>query len=305
MSFSSKTKTELCRAPLARSCCALAEAYGALLFGGAFSHREIRVTTENTAVAKRLCALLSRAFGVDAQVATSGAKYIIHLTDERSLRRILSTLGYDFKYHISYHLNRNMVENECCTAAFLRGIFLMGGTVASPDKKCHLEIKTAHQSLCREVMSLMLDMGLFPKMTERRSAALLYFKDTARVEDFLTLIGASRAALEIMEAKVEKNLRGTVNRQVNCETANLVKAADASARQVLAIRRVIDRAGEEAFPEPLRETARLRLQNPTASLFELAELCNPPVSKPGMSHRMRRLMEFTRQFEPAEETAHE
>ena len=302
MSFSAKTKTELCRAPLARACCTVAEAYGVLLYGGAFSHREIRLTTENAAVANRLCVLVSRAFGVQVQAEACGLKHIVQVADARSLRRILGVLGYDFKYHLSYHLTRNMVETACCAAAFLRGIFLMGGAVASPDKKCHLEIKTAHQSLCREVMSLMLDMGLSPKMTERRSSAVLYFKDTARVEDFLTLIGASRAAMEIMEAKVEKNIRNTVNRQVNCETANLVKAADASARQVLAIRGVIDRAGEDAFPEALRETARLRLSHPDASLAELAGLCDPPVSKPGMNHRMRKLMAFAAQYAPVEET---
>lgn len=301
MSFSSDTKTELCRASFSRPCCILAEAYGALLYGGIFSHREVRIATENPAIAKRLSALLSRAFAVDAPFVRTGSKYTISLVDERSLRRILGALGYDFKYHIRYHLNRNIIEQECCPAAFLRGIFLMGGTVAGPDKKSHLELKTNHQSLCREVMSLMLDMGLSPKMTERRSTALLYFKDTARVEDFLTLIGASRAALEIMEAKVEKNLRNTVNRQVNCETANILKTADASARQVLAIRRVLELAGEDAFPENLRQTAFLRLENPTASLSELAALCDPPVSKPGMNHRMRRVMEYASRFAPEEE----
>lgn len=305
MSFSSKTKAELCRIPLVRPCCTLAEAYGALLYGTVFSHREIRLTTSNPVVMHRLCALLSRAFGVTAQVSGNGTKHVVHLTDAHSLRRVLCALGYDFKYHISYHLNRNMAENDCCAAAFLRGVFLMGGVVASPDKKCHLELKTAHQGLSREVMSLMLDMGLSPKETARRSAALLYFKDTARVEDFLTLIGASHAAMEIMEAKVEKNLRNTVNRQVNCETANLVKAADASARQVLAIRRVIDCAGADAFPAPLDEAARLRLENPAASLAELADLCDPPVSKPGMSHRMRKLMAFAEKFTPVEDTRHD
>lgn len=300
MSFSLETKTELCRAPVTRSCCALAEIYGALLLGGAFSHREIRLSTEHAVVARRLSMLISRAFFVDTPAVRVGRKYVLRITDERSLRRILSTLGYDFKCHVSYHLNRNMVENDCCAAAFLRGIFLIGGTVASPDKKCHLELKSAHRSLCREIMSLMLDMGLSPKFAERSSAALLYFKDTARVEDFLTLLGASRAALRIMEAKVEKEIRNTVNRQVNCETANIVKVADASARQVAAISRVLAWGGEHAFPEALRETVRLRLANPTASLSELAELFDPPISKPGLSHRMRKILALAERIAPEE-----
>lgn len=301
MSFSAQTKNEICRLGVPRTCCATAEIYGALLVGGAFSYREIRLTTEHLALAKRLSMLLARAFGVDAAPVKSGRKYNLLISAERSLKKILSTLGYDYKYHITYHLNRNIVENPCCAAAFLRGMFLMTGAVASPDKKCHLELKISHRILCRETMSLMLDMELAPKVTERRACGLLYFKDTARVEDFLTLIGASHAAMSIMEAKVEKNLRNTVNRQVNCETANLVKATDASARQVAAIERVLARGGEQAFPEQLRETVRLRLEHPMASLSELAERFDPPISKPGLSHRLRRILEFADQYAPAKE----
>lgn len=300
MSFSAETKIEICRAPLGKQCCMLAESYGALLTAGVFTHKEIRLSTEHAVVARRLCVLLSRAFDVETAPQTVGQKQVLHITDERSLGRILNALGYDHKYHVSYHLNRNMADNDCCAAAFLRGIFLTSGTVASPDKKCHLEIKTTHRSLCRETMSLMLDMGLSPKITERETAALLYFKDTARVEDFLTLIGAPVAAMRIMEAKVEKELRGRVNRQVNCETANIVKVTDASARQIAAIERVLTRHGEEAFPESLRETVRLRTENPTASLAELAALFCPPISKPGLNHRLRKIIELARALTPEE-----
>lgn len=296
MSFSAQAKNEICRLPLHRACCTIAEAYGALLLGGIFSYQEIRFTTEHAALEKRLCLLLEHAFHVTASVTKSGKKSIISVTDERSLRRIFNTLGYDYKYYISYHLNRNIVDNTCCAEAFLRGMFLVNGTVASPDKKCHLELKITHRSLCREVMSLMLDMNLRPKLTERRSCGVLYFKDTTRVEDFLTMIGASRAALSIMEAKVEKNLRNTVNRQVNCETANLVKATDASAKQIAAIHRVIAKGGLEAFPDKLLTTVQLRLANPTANLTELAALFDPPISKPGLSHRLRRIVEFANQY---------
>ncbi len=301
MSFSAQTKNELCKHPLASVCCSTAEAYGALLAGGTFSYQEIRLTTEHEAVAKRLSMLLMRAFDVHTSMLKNGRKYLIQITQERSLHQILGALGYDYKYYITYHLNRNIVENGCCAAAFLRGMFLMTGAVASPEKKCHLELKITHRTLCREVMSLMLDMELFPKMTERRACGLLYFKDTTRVEDFLTLIGASHAALSIMEAKVEKNLRNTVNRQVNCETANLMKATDASVRQIAAIERVLAKGGAEAFPEKLRETVHLRQKYPMASLSELAALFEPPISKPGLSHRLRRILAFAEEYAPTPE----
>lgn len=292
MSFSTEVKNELCRVSMQRACCTRAEAYGALLHATVFSHREIRLSTENAVVARRLQALLQRAFFVVCEPHRQGRKYQIVLEQPAQIGRIFDVLGYDRKSHITYHLNRNELEEECCLASFLRGAFLMAGTVAGPDKKSHLELKSGHQSLAGEETSLLLDLGLSPKLTHRGGACLLYFKDSASVEDFLTRIGAPHAAMALMEAKVEKNLRNTINRQVNCETANLVKTADAAARQIAAIRAVLDTHGEEAFPENLRETVHLRLAYPTDTLAELAQRFDPPISKPGLSHRLKKITEF-------------
>lgn len=299
MSFSSDTKTELCKVPLNKHCCAVAEAYGIILYANTFADSEIKIMSEHKIFAKRVPQLFQKAFGVDL-IPVGGyktGKNVFCLADSSSLKRVFAALGYDHRYHISYHLNRNIIEDDCCLAAFLRGIFLAAGTVAGPEKKSHLEIATSHQSLCREVMSLMLDMELSPKMTLRKASAVLYFKDTASVEDFITLIGAPLSAMAIMEAKVEKDLRNTVNRQVNCETANLIKQTDVSAKQVNAIQRMIQKHGEEAFPEKLRDTVKLRLENPSASLSELASMANPPLSKPGLNHRLRKIMEIAKKFE--------
>ena len=292
MSFSTEVKNELCRVSMQRVCCTRAEAYGALLHASAFSHKEIRLNTENAAVARRLQALLQRAFFVVCEPQRVGQKHQLIITGAEQIGRIFDALGYDRKSHITYHLNRNVLEEDCCIASFLRGAFLMAGTVAGPDKKSHLELKTARQSLAGEETSLLLDLGLSPKQMRRGSAHILYFKDGTSVEDFLTRIGAPRAAMELMEAKVEKNIRNTINRQVNCETANLVKAADASARQIAAIRAVLDAHGEEGFPENLRETVRLRLEYPTDSLAELTQRFDPPISKPGLSHRLKKIIEL-------------
>lgn len=292
MSFSTEVKNELCRVSMQRECCTRAEAYGAMLHASAFSHKEIRLSTENAAVARRLQALLQRAFFIDCAPERAGRKLVFALTEPMQIGRVFDALGYDRKSHIAYHINRNVLEEDCCIAAFLRGAFLMAGTVAGPDKKSHLELKSTHQSLAGEETSLMLDLGLAPKQARRASAQLLYFKDSASVEDFLTRIGAPHAAMELMQAKVEKNLRNTINRQVNCETANLVKAADASARQIAAIKSVLREGGEEAFPDNLRETVRLRLSYPTDSLTELARRFDPPISKPGLSHRLKKITEF-------------
>lgn len=292
MSFSTEVKNELCRVPMQRACCVRAEAYGALLYGAVFSHREIRLSTGNVAVLRRLQALLQRAFFVQAEPQQTGSKGQLVLTDTASLQRIFDALGYDLKSHVTYHLNRNVLEGECCVPAFLRGVFLMAGSVAGPEKKSHLEIKSAHQSLCGEVTSLLLDLQLSPKIAPRQTAYLLYFKDGTSVEDFLTRIGAPHSAMELMEAKVEKNIRNNINRQVNCETANMIKATDASARQIAAIQAAIAAHGEGFFPEKLRETVQLRLTYPMDSLSELAARFSPPISKPGLSHRLKKITEL-------------
>ncbi len=292
MSFSSETKAELCRVPIDRTCCAAAEAYGILLFAHTFSHTEICIVTGSAPLAHRVPPLFARAFGVPVRVpdASAGGRFTIKITEPSRIARIFSALGYDVKYHVSYHLNRNVIDEDCCRAAFLRGVFLAAGAVAGPEKKTHLEMSTSHQTLSREVMSLMLDMELSPKLASRKTASLLYWKDTAGAEDFLTLIGAPQAAMRMMQAKVEKQLRNTVNRQVNCETANVIKASNAAAEQITAIRAALEKGGWEVFPDTLHETIRLRLDDPTASLAELAARLDPPISKPGLNHRLRRIV---------------
>ena len=214
----------------------------------------------------------------------------LKITEEKLLRRIFSKLGYDWQYHMTYHLNRNIIEDDCCRAAFLRGVFLAAGTVAGPDKKIHLELATSHHALCREVMSLLLDMNVNPKFAMRKTVSLLYWKDEAGAEDFLTLIGAQHAAMELMQAKVEKQLRNKVNRRVNCETANLIKASNAAAEQIAVIHQALNKGGWEIFPDAMHATIRLRLEHPEMSLTELAAQSQPPLSKPGMSHRLKRIV---------------
>ncbi len=292
MSFSSEIKKELCDVPVAGKCCAIAEAYGAMLNGSAFSHLEIRLSTSDPAIAGRLSLIIKSAFSIDCLPVNSGHKYLLALNDPRRIGLVFDAFGYDLKSHISYHINRNIIENECCMASYLRGVFLMMGAVASPDKKNHFELRSARRGLAGEEASLLLDLGFFPKTAKRGNAYVLYFKDSSSAESLLRLIGAPVSAEKLKKAKVEKNLRNTVNRQVNCEAANLVKAANAAAKQTDIIRSVLEKYGEDAFPEKLRETARLRLEYPDDTLSELASRFDPPLSKPGLGHRLKKIMEL-------------
>ena len=191
---------------------------------------------------------------------------------------------------MTLHVNFGILEEDADRLAFLRGAFLAGGSVTDPAKRYHLELITSHYKVSRETYALLLDVGFSPKELSRGGSGVLYFKQNNYIEDFLTAIGAPVCAMGVMEAKVEKDLRNGINRRVNCETANLTKVVDASIEQVAAIRKLQKQGRLKELPPKLRETARLRLDNPEATLQELAAMQDPPVSKSAMNHRMRKLV---------------
>ena len=238
MSFSSDAKAELCRVPLTRRCCARAEAYGVLLYAGSFSPTEVRIVTESEDFAARLPKLFQKAFGVRFDAQESGSKSIFRITDGQKLAVILEALGYDPDQHYALHVNFALLEEECCRASFLRGAFLAGGSVTDPLKRYHLELATPHLQAGREVEALLRDMSYEPKNVQRQGNGVTYFKQSDQIEDFLTLVGAPVAAMSVMSAKLEKDLRNSVNRRLNCDSANLDKAVEAAQEQMEAIRRI-------------------------------------------------------------------
>ncbi len=293
MSFSGDVKTELCRAPLNRKCCAQAEAYGVLLCCNTYTRGEVRIVTENPAFAKRLPALFKKAFGLTFDRLPAGeGKQIFSMTDPEKLSAVREVLGGD-SGGVALHLNFAVLDETCCRTAFLRGAFLAGGSVTDPRKGYHLELSTSHLSVGREALIFMRDMELEPKAARRHGSVVIYFKQSGRIEDFLTAIGAPVCAMEMMNAKLEKDLRGSVNRRVNCDAANLDKAVEAAMTQVEAIRRLKERGEFNALPDKLREAARLRLEHPEDTLAQLAERCDPPVTKSALNHRLRKLVELS------------
>jgi len=296
VSFSGNTKRELCRDNLGRKCCAQAEAYGALLYCNSFSHREVKFITESAAFSRRIPLLFKKAFRVSFDQlpldADAPGKQILAITEADKLATIWESCGYDSKGGLAHHINFAMLEEEHCRAAFLRGAFLAGGSVTAPEKGYHLEFVTSHYNVSRELTTLLLEMGFFPKETTRKSNYITYFKQSEYIEDLLTAIGAPLAAMEVMNAKLEKNLRGSINRRVNCDAANLDKVVDAAQEQLAAIRRLEAIAGLDRLSDKLREAASLRMEYPELTLSQLAELCDPPVTKSCLNHRLRKLVEL-------------
>lgn len=292
-SFAGKVKNELCRAPVQRLCCARAEAYGVLLYGNTFSPTEVRLITESADFAARLPRLFQRAFGLkfDRLPEEERGKLIFGITDRSKLDRIINQLGYDPRQNLVLHVNFGLLEDECCRTAFLRGAFLAGGSVTDPEKRYHLELDTGHAQASREVAALLTEMGFLPHSVRRGGSSVIYFKQSEHIEDLLTTIGAPAAAMDIMTAKVDKEIRNGANRAMNCDMANVNKTIDAALEQKNAIQRLQENGRLERLPEKLRQTALLRLQYPEMSLSQLAEKCDPPVTKSCMNHRMRKLLE--------------
>ena len=296
MSFSVDVKTELCRAPLSRKCCAQAEAYGVLLYCNTFHAAQTRIVTENEAFAQRLPPLFKRAFKLTFdRLPQGGGKQVFEIADPAKLAVLHQAFGSDPRA-VALHVNFAMVEENCCRAAFLRGAFLAGGSVTDPRKGYHLELATSHHSVSREVLALMRELDQEPKSAQRKGNAVIYFKQSEKIEDFLTCVGAPIAAMEVMNAKLERDLRGKVNRRVNCDAANLDKAVEAAMAQVEAIRRLEGDGALITLPDKLREAAALRLAHPEDTLAQLAQRCDPPITKSALNHRLRKLVELGREL---------
>ena len=296
MSFCSNVKAELSRGSIHKTCCAVAEAYGVLLFCNTFSSRGLRIVTESRDFSLRLPKLFKRAFDIefDQLPEQEQGKQVFIISQPEKLEKIYVAFGLEPETTVSLYVNLSILEDECCRIAFLRGAFMSGGSVTDPEKRYHLELATSHLRVSREVYSLLMELGFFPKDTTRGGNHILYFKQSDYIEDVLTTIGAPVCAMQIMEAKVEKDLRNDVNRRVNCETANLGKAVDAAQEQLTAIRKLEEKELYNDLPEKLRKTAELRKQHPEATLLELAQMQDPPLTKSAINHRMRKLIELSK-----------
>lgn len=297
MSFSSNVKQELCRPPVGKHCCAVAEAFGILLFANTFSPSLIKIVTECEDLAARLPKLFKRAFGFgfDCESAPgAGGKRSFLIENPEKLSLVYQAFGFSLESQLTLHVNFGVLEETCCQVSFLRGAFLAGGSVTDPAKRYHLELTTSHQKAGRETEVLLLELGFHPKTAARNGSFVLYLKRSDAIEDLLTTLGAPVCAMALMEAKVEKELRNGVNRRVNCESANLDKAVDAAQEQLTAIRRLYELDRVSSLNAALKETIVLRETYPELTLSQLAGEFEPPITKSCLNHRLRKLVELSR-----------
>ena len=299
LSFSGSAKAEICRVVPQKRCCALAQCFGILLFCNSFHTDVIRIITESREFSQCLPKLFKKAFNVEFDSCPepdAPGKQIFQITDRERIAAIMEIFGFDSRDTLAMHINLPVVEEDCCKVSFLKGAFLAGGSVTDPVKGYHMELATTHHSVARECYALMREvLGFYPKTAARGGGQVLYLKQSDLISDTLTFLGAPVAAMGIIEARLEKELNNKVNRRCNCDDANISKVVEAAQEQLSAIAALRKRGQLSKLPQKLLQAAKAREENPEASLTELAAMMEPPITKPAMNHRLKKLVQLAQE----------
>ncbi|MCL1789926.1 MAG: DNA-binding protein WhiA [Peptococcaceae bacterium] len=308
MSFSSQTKEELVRWPKGKECCRLAELAALINMGAemplgtdipveAGRFRCLRFSTENAGVARRVFTLAKPLLVLPPTVAVcrkmrlkKNNAYGVGLACQQG---DLDRLGFvDEAGGAFAGIAPHLIKKRCDRKAYLRGAFLAVGSMSNPENSYHLEIVCRDAELAEGLAALMNGFGLKAGVTARKHVYVVYLKDSDKIAEFLALLGAHEAVLRFENIRVMKEVRNTVNRQVNCDSANLTKIVNAAIRQQEKIRLIERTIGINALPEHLQAIAQSRLAYPEATLKELGETLNPPIGKSGVSHRLKHVEEI-------------
>lgn len=305
MSFSLKTKGELARLDEDKSCCNKAELSALIGLNGEVVHTtndkfNLKITVENPAVARKIFRLIKTLFSINPEIKVrknanfkKSNYYLMVITHVMGSQKIIEALGLRHEQEKKEGMERfplgEIFNNRCCKRAYLRGAFLSGGSISSPEKTYHLEFVDHELSVARGIQSMINSFGLNAKIVPRKKYQVVYLKEGDQIVELLNIIGAHNGLLELENARILKEMRNNINRIVNCETANLSKTVNASVKQLENIHLIQRTIGLDELPEGLRDLAKLRIQHEDASLKELGEMMNPPVGKSGINHRFRKL----------------
>ena len=308
MSFTAEVKDELARVLPDCSHCekatlaALVRIEGRLYFSGPGRYR-MEVATDVAAVARLVLRLLHSIYKlktnliVRRSVLTKVPNYVIEIPNQPRLADALRDMGIiTSEGGLEMGIDPALVAKKCCIAAYLRGAFLGSGFVSNPKSDFHFEITVDYEEQARGIVDLLEDAGITARIVQRKSKHKIYLKSGNSILEFLAFTKAHQAALRMEEERVVKSVRNDVNRMVNAEVANRAKASNAAVDQLFAIRTVLDGYGLENLPPALQEFIRLRVKYPDASLKELGEYANPPLSKSAVYHRVRRIEQMAQEI---------
>lgn len=314
MSFASETKKELTNLEM-KECCEKAELSALLRMNGSlsFSNRRlsIDIQTENAAIARRIYTLLKKGYDVTVELLVrkkmrlkKNNVYIVRLVEKsREILADLHIVRDDFSF--IRNISHELIEKKCCKRSYLRGAFLAGGSVNNPETSSyHLEIFSLYKEHNDAICELMNGFDLNSKTLERRKGYITYLKEAEKITEFLNIIGAHNALLRFEDIRIVRDMRNSVNRLVNCETANLNKTIGAALRQIENIRYIDETVGLDILPDKLREIAQLRRDYQDVTLKELGEMVSGgKISKSGINHRLRKIDDIAEKLRAGETVA--
>jgi cell division protein WhiA len=311
MSFASETKKELTNIEV-KDCCANAELSALIRMNGSlsFSNQKlvVNIQTENAAIARRIYTLIKKGYDTPVELLVrkkmrlkKNNVYIVRIKeDSKMILEDLKILGEGFTF--IHNISEDLIKKKCCRRSYLRGAFLAGGSVNNPETSSyHLEIFSLYSEHNDALSELMNSFGLNSKTLERKKGFITYLKEAEKITEFLNIIGAHNALLRFEDVRIVRDMRNSVNRLVNCETANLNKTIGAALRQVENIKFIEKHVGLQVLPDKLREIAELRVNYQDVTLKELGEMVSGgTISKSGINHRLRKIDQLAEKLRAGE-----
>lgn len=314
MSFSSMIKEELGRHIGNARHCKIAEIAAIININGQIEYDVpnnkygIKVHTENPVVARKYFTLLKKTFNIGVEVVMRRSQHLkkkrvynVYVLKEEDVRKVLQACHLLVDGVVVHRLDSMIVSGTCCKRAYIRGAFLAAGSMSDPEKTYHLEIVDVHKEHSDALCHLINHFEMGAKIIRRKKYYVLYLKEGKQIVEFLNVIEAHVALMELENLRILKEMRNNVNRIVNCETANLKKTVSAAVKQVADIMYIDEVVGLHTLSEPLEELARLRMEHDDASLKELGELLSPQVGKSGVNHRLRKISQYAEKLRDSRE----
>lgn len=299
MSFCRKVKNEICNMKIERSCCKKALLNSAFAFFTTVSADKIKMSIESKEVAQFLNQLICDVIdnmgelGFFKQEGQKG--YTLEITNKDKILNIAKKIGLINKKinQVGKNMDDNLSINPCCQRMAVIGAFLVSGSVTDPVRGYHFEISNHKMEVLHKISEILTGMDFYAKIIKRGSDYLLYIKEKEMIADMLNYLNCKETFFEYHDTIIIKDKKNQLNRKMNCENANMDKTVNASVSQALAIKKLKEDKKFEALPDNLKEIANLRLENPDASLTELAKLCKTPITRSGVNHRLKKIMEIS------------
>ena len=307
MSFSGDVKEELLSVNGNGRHCQIAElaayfSYCGFVKKSNSGHMVIGIAAENKAIATKCFTLIKKTFNIYSGIlirkhsfSSKILSYEIQIEKPDEIKEVLMAIK---KYKESEEpvlcscVDKLLLKKDCCRRAFIRGTYLAIGSMSNPEKGYHMEFVFDHEDMAEEFIQILKTFSIGAKMVLRKKNYVVYIKDGEEIVDMLNIMGAHISLMNLENTRIMKDMRNSINRRVNCETANIAKTVNAATKQVEDIMFIRKNYGLHKLPDNLRQVAEVRLAYPEASLVELSQLMDPPVGKSGVNHRLRKLSEL-------------